>query len=220
MIQILLRHKDFIAVDKPEGLSAHNEPGADILSLVQRQLDLKELHLVHRLDKETSGVLLLTEKSQLVDLLQKAMQEKVYLCVGRKKWSGSESSGLWCWPLSDKAEGRINPQGPVALRKPCESQFEVIDSNAFMTAFRLKISSGRTHQIRKHTALAGHAILGDSRYNDPKYNRMISDRYQRSRMFLHASKLKLNWGGEVIDLTSPLPDDFKQLGLSVLSSAG
>lgn len=219
MISILRQDKDFIAVTKPEGLSSHNEPGADILSIVGKQLNVKSLFLVHRLDKETSGVILLTEKSQLVGPLQQAMQNKIYLCVGRKKWSGSAATGLWSWPLSDKAEGRKNPQGPSGLRKPCESQFEVLDFNSYLTAFRVQIHSGRTHQIRKHAALAGHALLGDGRYNDPNYNQMISEKYQSSRLFLHASELKLNWGGEVIKLISPLPNDFKQLGLNALSSA-
>lgn len=191
-----------------------------MISLTQQQLKAKELHLVHRLDKETSGVLLLTPDPRKIEALQQAMKEKIYVCVGRKKWDKLQTEGAWTWPLTDKAEGRQNPQGAAGLRKACESQFTVLDSNSYMTAFRVRILSGRTHQIRKHAALADHALVGDPRYNDKKYNEMIAEKYQTFRLFLHAAELSIEWSGESLRISAPLPVEFKQLGLGALSNDG
>lgn len=207
-LHILSENSDFLVVDKPAGLSVHNPlPGEPSL------LDLlpKGMHLVHRLDKETSGLVLVAKNSTTTTELMKALEEqgqKLYSALLRGSLPKTDSAQKWTWEISDKAEGRKNPQGQKNDRKKAETLWKVLASNKYLTLIEAQIITGRQHQIRKHTALAGHAIVGDSRYNDPKYNQKMATLYGTSRMFLHAQKLSFIWKQKEWSFTAPLPQEF------------
>ncbi|OFZ30226.1 MAG: hypothetical protein A2622_10320 [Bdellovibrionales bacterium RIFCSPHIGHO2_01_FULL_40_29] len=188
MIQILQENDFFIVLNKPPGVSVHNEKPS-LLDFLQSQK--RPPHFVSRLDRETSGLMIVAKTALLHETLSEALQQgtKTYRALLRNQWRESESN-QWAWPLTDKAEGRDNPQGKTAERLPCESHVQVIRSNKFFTEAAITILTGRQHQIRKHSALAKHPIVGDGRYNDKKYNDMIADRYKISRMWLHAECLQ------------------------------
>lgn len=213
-LKILQESADWLVVDKPVGLSVHNDK-MNVLTLLhelKRNPNLS-FHAVHRLDAETSGVLLVAKDAEIAAKLAEEMQKdschKTYHALLRGEMK--EDSVHWDWKLSDKAEGRKNPQGLSKDRKNCETLARVVEKNKYFSLVECEILTGRQHQIRKHAAIAKHAIVGDPRYNEPKYNERIAGLYGTDRMFLHASELRLHIAGREMVFHSPLPAEFRAL---------
>jgi len=213
-LKILQESADWLVIDKPVGLSVHNEKVnvLTVLTQIKRNPNLS-FHPVHRLDAETSGVLLVAKDAEVAAKLSEEMQKeschKSYVALLRGEME--KDSAIWDAKLSDKAEGRKNPQGLLKDRKNCETRIKVIEKSKYFTLAECEILTGRQHQIRKHAALAKHAIVGDHAYNDPKYNERIAGIYGTERMFLHASELRLRIAGREVKFTAPLPAEFKTL---------
>lgn len=193
-IYIIYQSQNWIAVDKPVGLSVHNnEDPENLLKLLEKQLKMMKLYPVHRLDKETSGVQILALNSEwaanLAQEFEKRAVEKIYTGVLRGKLA--EAEGSWKEPLTDKAEGRKNPSGISRERVPCETRFRILKSSNYFTLCEFNLITGRQHQIRKHAAMANHAIVGDPRYGDKNYNSKMAELYKSDRMFLHCSQVNL-----------------------------
>ena len=186
-IQILAENDSFLVVSKPAGLSVHNNSPSLSDFLTEKK---KALHFVNRLDLETSGLMIIAQKPELHAPLAKSLElgTKTYRALLRGGWKSGEKT-VWNLPLTDKSEGRMNPQGVAAGRVRAESHVTVIRTNTYLTEAHVTILTGRQHQIRKHAALARHAIVGDPRYNEPKYNQRIASLYKDGRMCLHAEKL-------------------------------
>jgi 23S rRNA-/tRNA-specific pseudouridylate synthase len=231
-INILVQNEQLIAVDKPAGLSVHNlEDETNLLQVLEKQIGSKKLFPVHRLDKETSGVQLLAFSSgaarDISEEFQKRSVKKIYIGVLRGQYHGSALTknqgqgrnedlvngklvgkgsdiqvGAWSYPLTDKAEGRKNPQGLAAQRIACETIYQVVRSNKYFTLLEFDLQTGRQHQIRKHALLSGHALIGDARYGDPKFNEKISNIYGTGRMFLHCARIEIR--GQVISANIPI----------------
>lgn len=207
-MKIIFQNSDFIAVDKPAGVSVHNtEDPENLLTILQK--DFKKIFPVHRLDKETSGVqvLALNEKAaQRLSLeFQNRLVKKIYFGVVRGVLKISE--GIWQQSLTDKAEGRKNPQGKSQDRVSAETRFQCQETSKYFSLVKFDLLTGRQHQIRKHCALAKHALVGDGRYGDPSYNQKIVSIYKTDRMFLHCQELHI--GGQVL-VSSP-PSEFESL---------
>lgn len=244
-LRLLSSGHGWLAVDKPTGISVHNDPEgrADAIHLAAEMLaadaDLRARtgwtpgqlpSPVHRLDRETSGILLLAVDSKVASVLQSAFQQKSESQNSNTPQSGSDASGrlaqktyvavvrgqvtsekrTWSWPLSDRAEGRDRPQGPSHLRKSSLTEFRIDRANRHLTRIVCELHTGRQHQIRRHAALAKHAIVGDKRYGESRFNRKIEDLYGIHRMFLHAMTLELEVGGKIgaIRLHCPPPPEF------------
>ena len=209
-IAVLYQDKDFLAVQKPAGVSVHNnEDPQNLLLMLQQQLSVTKLYPVHRLDKETSGIQLLAlneiSARNLSSEFEKRTVGKIYAGVLRGELK--QAQGIWNQALTDKAEGRKNPAGMSRDRIACETQFQVLNSNKFFSLCQFKLITGRQHQIRKHSALMNHPLVGDARYGDPKYNKKIADLYKTDRMFLHCHQIKIL--GQSFE--SPIPEVFKKL---------
>ncbi len=210
-LKILFQNADFVALDKPAGLSVHNvEDPQNLLDLAQTQLKVAKVYPVHRLDKETSGVQLLAlneaaARGLAEEFQQKNSVQKIY--YGVLRGSLKTQVGVWAQALSDKGEGRRSPAGVAKDRVPCETRFRVIRQSKYFTLCEFNLITGRQHQIRKHCALAEHALVGDPRYGDPKYNQRMSELYHEPRMFLHCSRVEIR--GQV--LASPLPECFERM---------
>ncbi len=201
------------AVNKLAGMSVHNDPQHDLLSVLQKQLGLTSaLHAVHRLDKETSGVILVAKDAatvhQLTQALQQPSAQKIYRALLRGAPKTSADSWIWSQPLTDKAEGRLNPQGKSQDRQACTTQVKKLRSTNYITEIHAQLVTGRQHQIRKHAAINKQAILGDPRYNDAKYNNMIQERYKVARMMLHAEILRFTWNENPLEIQAPTPKEF------------
>lgn len=209
-IKILSESADYLVIEKPIGLTIHNENTKEPSVLTELG---KSLLPVHRLDKETSGVVLLAKKkiaaALLADQFQNNKVRKVYQAILRGQMK--KESFDWKWAISDKAEGRKNPQGVSKDRVAARTLGKVVKSNEYLTWVEIEIKSGRQHQIRKHAAIDGHPIVGDPRYNDLTYNEKIATRFGTDRMFLHAGLLEFEWEGKRLTFESKIPAEFKKL---------
>jgi 23S rRNA-/tRNA-specific pseudouridylate synthase len=193
--QILEQNQFFLVVYKPESLSVHNQsPSLSELLTANK----KPLHFVNRLDRETSGLMVIAQRPELHNPLAQALQngKKFYRALLRSPWKSEEKDLIWSWPLTDQAEGYKNPQGKSAERLNAETKVKIIQKNRYFTEVELELLTGRQHQIRKHSLLAGHPIVGDPRYNEKKYNMNIEKIYGNHRMLLHAEKIEFVFNGQ------------------------
>ncbi|MGZ3772103.1 MAG: RluA family pseudouridine synthase [Pseudobdellovibrionaceae bacterium] len=216
-LSIIEKSKQWLIVNKPAGISVHNDIG-DVRSILKSQLpagSYDDIYPVHRLDKETSGLLLIaTDKktaASLAEQFQTHKTEKSYYALLRGAMEVSDQWQEWFAPLSDKAEGRKNPQGLSKDRVEAKTLYKVIKSNKFFSLVEVRLLTGRQHQIRKHAALAMHGIVGDPRYGDPKYNAKIAQIYGTERMFLHAFRLGIVIDCQNRSFEAPMPEEFEQI---------
>lgn len=223
--RILYEDEHLLALDKPSGLAVHGGSGVGFGAIeVLRALrpDARSLELVHRLDRDTSGLLLVAKRRSALRTLHAAMREgrvgKRYLALLNRAWNGG--SRRVDVPLEEhRPEGgermtRVGAQGRNAVstfipeRRFRESVLAAVD-----------IETGRMHQIRVHAAHIGHAVLGDDKYGD-----RIANRAARSgglgRMFLHAARLRFAHPGDgrEVTLEAPLEAALQQF-LESLSAA-
>lgn len=202
MFEILYEEKEWFVINKPAGISVHN---AEDKSIIQYYDNVAP---VHRLDKETSGILILSRNKAITAKLQKALEggHKKYICICRKPFS--KNSGKWTYPLTEKAQGFKSPQGPKKEQKDCLSIWRLLDKNQYFSMLEVEIKTGRTHQIRRHTLLAGYHIIGDNRYGDKKFNKKMASIYKTERMCLHAQSLEFSLDKKNITITSDIPVEF------------
>lgn len=203
MLKIIHENSFFIAIEKPHGVSIHNESPSLQVELVKNKLPL---HFVNRLDSETSGIVLVALKPEFHEPLRKALDEgqKKYIALlrGNLLKRNSEKKISWSWPISDKSEGRQNPQGLKKDQIAAQTEVEVLRASDYFTEIEVLLKTGRQHQIRKHAALSKHPIVGDKRYNDPKYNQKIAQIYNEPRMLLHAKSLLFHFNNQSYHIES------------------
>jgi RluA family pseudouridine synthase len=210
-IPVIAVGKGWLAVDKPAGITVHNQPARDLCALVSRLIQ-KEPELrrqvnvdpdfginpVHRLDKETSGVILLAADPKTFRFFSKQFEsrqvKKRYVAVlhGRpKNPEGDDSWGTWRWPLAKTAGGRCHPQGS-GRRLPCETRFRILDQSARYTMVEMEPLTGRKHQIRRHAKISGHPVVGDARYGSTRSVSYLRRNFDFDRIALHARALTLH----------------------------
>ena len=169
------------------------------------------LELAHRLDRDTSGLLVLAKKrSALVELhrmLREGEVEKVYVAVvrgvlGKKEFEIRESLHKH---VTAKGERRVSVKEDG---QPAITKVRLLKKSRDFSLVQLRLMTGRTHQIRVHLAHAGHPVLGDDKYGDFELNRALA-RQGVKRLFLHARRLAFKHpiDSKAISLESPLPDD-------------
>jgi 23S rRNA pseudouridine955/2504/2580 synthase len=205
-----------LVVDKPAGVAVHGGSGVSfgvIESLRAARPQAKILELAHRLDRDTSGLLIVAKKrSALVELhrmLREGEIEKIYLTVVKGRWEGKtreirESLHKY---VNAKGERRVSVRedGMTAVTKV--RMLKKIPEFSFL---EVELLTGRTHQIRVHLAHANHPILGDDKYGDFELNHRL-EKAGVHRLFLHASRLAFTHpvNREKLELKSPLPQDMK-----------
>ena len=202
-IYILDGGEGWVALEKPCGVSVHNEPGRDLVSVVTRLLaeDPKALkqgegagsatvHAVHRLDGETSGVVLFAFGKEAARYLTRQFEEKTVVkeYIALVHGTIDEPKGLWDTPLTKEAGGRTNAAG-TGKRKPSSTTFSVEARSLRYTLIACSPLSGRKHQIRRHAKLAGHPITGDRRYGSKRALAVLEERFGYNRLGLHARSL-------------------------------
>lgn len=213
MLTVLLENAFFTVLSKPNGMSVHNDANSVAEWLTEQK---KPLHFVNRLDRETSGLMVIAHKPEFHEPLSESLDQgqKIYRALLCGAWkiksqnsqSDSSSNSIeWSWPLTDQAEGFKNIQGLTADRKDCLSIVQLQRTNAYFSEVTVQIKTGRQHQIRKHAALHGQAIAGDHRYGNEKHNARIAKLYPQAppRLQLHAEKLSFRFQGQDYTISDP-----------------
>ncbi|WP_312255936.1 23S rRNA pseudouridine(955/2504/2580) synthase RluC [Stutzerimonas nitrititolerans] len=214
---IVYEDKALIVLNKPAGIAVHGGSGLSygvIEALRQLRPDAKELELVHRLDRDTSGLLMVAKKRSMLRHLHQELRgdgvDKRYMALVRGRWeTGKKQVNA---PLlknalrSGERMVEVTDEGKEAL-----TLFRVLRRfGDFATLVEARPVTGRTHQIRVHARHAGHAIAGDSKYGDEDFSREIRE-LGGKRLFLHAYGLKvpLPDGGE-LNLEAPVDEVWSQ----------
>jgi 23S rRNA pseudouridine955/2504/2580 synthase len=208
-------HEDdrLIVLDKPTGIAVHGGSGLShgvIEALRSARPDAPYLELVHRLDRETSGCLLIAKRRStlraLHELLREGRVEKRYLALVKGRWELGEVR------LEDRLRKTVRGGERVVTvdetGKTAASIFRPVEIGSAASLLEVRIMTGRTHQIRVQAAEAGHPLAGDERYGDRDYNRRMKQ-LGLERLFLHAASV--GWedpaSGEWRVYSTPLPDD-------------
>jgi 23S rRNA pseudouridine955/2504/2580 synthase len=217
---VVYEDEHLIAVNKPAGVAVHGGSGVSfgvIEQLRQARPAAKFLELVHRLDKETSGLLLIAKKRSALTALQDQLRAretgKVYAALVTGEWPARRK--VIDVPLhkflTGEGERRVRAVEPGHEEaKRSITLVKVAKRYSGYTLLDVTIKTGRTHQIRVHLAHEGHPIVGDDKYGDFAVNKAVARGAARfERMFLHAMRLRFQHpaSGEVIELEAPLPPE-------------
>ena len=218
--RILFEDDSLIALNKPAGLAVHGGSGVSLgaIELLRREFpEVKFLELVHRLDRETSGILLFAKKRKALlgmhEILRSGAKdgriEKHYLTLVKGVWKNERQHVKVRLQKFHTASGErrvsVDDDGQDA-----HSLFTLCKSFATATLLDAEIKTGRTHQIRVHLAHLGFPILGDDKYGDFALNKQLQSRGLK-RMFLHAHNLAFDHpiSGERLNITCGLPSELE-----------
>ncbi|WP_036769399.1 23S rRNA pseudouridine(955/2504/2580) synthase RluC [Photorhabdus australis] len=208
---ILYEDDHILVINKPSGTAVHGGSGLSfgvIEGLRVLRPEAKFLELVHRLDRDTSGILLIAKKRSVLRALHEQLRlkqmQKDYLALVRGQWQSH------CKVVQAPLLKNILQSGERIVKvsgegKPSETRFKIEERFTNATLVRASPITGRTHQIRVHAQYAGHPIAFDDRYGDKTFDSQLSD-MGLNRLFLHASALKFTHPstGETLRLEAPM----------------
>jgi len=212
---ILSEDRDFLVIDKPAGVASHGGSGISFgaIELLRAARPRDTLELVHRLDRDTSGVLVLARKRSALTALQAEIREgrveKRYLAL-LEGWLPKPKLIVDVALRKSVLQGgermvRVDEDG-----KPSRSRFSEVERFADATLAEIAIETGRTHQIRVHSAHIEHPVAGDEKYGDKAFNRAMREQGLK-RLFLHAARFEFSIGERSYGFSAPLPDDLKRV---------
>jgi 23S rRNA pseudouridine955/2504/2580 synthase len=223
--RIVYEDARLLVLDKPAGLAVHGGSNVTlgcIEALRSLRPQVKTLELVHRLDRATSGCLLVAKRRSalraLHALLREGSVEKRYFALVRGAWPEGVTRievPLVMTRREGEAHVKVGRDGKLAA-----SEFRLLERCGTVASFvEILLGTGRTHQIRVHAAHAGHPIAGDDRYGDREFNARL-ERLGLKRMFLHAHSVTFAWPdtAEEFSVSVPLPEELKRV-LDALSEA-
>lgn len=194
-IPLIFQDENIIVVNKPAGLNVHSDEGIgpDVVSLLKRQLDLTYLGVHHRLDREVSGVLALSARSDANPKMALAFEErqtqKEYLAIVAGK--PPRKAGIIDAPLAPRKDGSWQVVAPDAKgAKPALTRYRLEGQGAGYSLLHLTLETGRTHQLRVHLAHINCPIIGDTLYG-PGVKAKITSFANFPRLLLHAVRLTL-----------------------------
>lgn len=227
-LDILYLDEDIVVIDKPSGLLVHRTELASqeedaVVQRLNQQLD-KWVYPVHRLDRATSGILILALSSEVASLLSDQFLhgkiDKRYLCLVR---GYTENEGTIDHPLAKlnevKGRSRFKIEG---TEKEAVTHFEKVENyllpfpvskypTARCSLLKVKTEQGRKHQIRRHFKHLRHPLIGDTRYGCRHHNKLFCGLSLPLRLFLHASNIEFKHPTktEIVKLEAPIPADFQ-----------
>lgn len=212
--RILYEDEHVLALDKPAGLAVHGGSGVAvgvIEALRALRPESSSLELVHRLDRGTSGCLLLAKSRPALLGLHRMLREgrvrKRYLALVKGRWQGG-TRGVNAALARNRRHGVERVVGVTPEGKDAESRFTPKGVHGPATLVEIELVTGRTHQARVHAAHLGHPIAGDDKYGDYAFNRSLRPHGLR-RLFLHAAALRFTHPihGNTIEMEAPLPPE-------------
>lgn len=215
---VLFENDDCLIIDKPSGLAVHGGSGLrfgllDVIRAIRPENNYMEL--VHRLDRETSGCLMLAKNRQTLIFMHEQFKQKQitkkYLAGVEGNWQAGKKT-VSAPLIKNAMQGgermvEVNPQGKEAI-----SHFRLIQHYNRLSLVEVDLQTGRTHQIRVHAAHEGHPVAGDRKYGDKIYNGWAREQGLK-RLFLHAYWLEFYLPGqsERTQINSPLPSDLQMV---------
>ncbi len=216
---IVFEDARLLALNKPSGLASHGGSGIShgAIESLRALRPGQSLELVHRLDRDTSGLLVVAKKRSALRELQALLREdhgagidKRYLTL----LTGRMPDGLMSVDAPLHVGLRQGGERHVTVHangKPSTSHFRVLERRGGQSYCEVRIETGRTHQIRVHAQHIGHAVAGDDKYGDPETNKRLRDQAGLKRLFLHAASLRfaLDEGRADYVLDAPLPADLR-----------
>jgi 23S rRNA pseudouridine1911/1915/1917 synthase len=230
-LDILDETEEFLAINKPAGLIVHESAGAGKNNLVevllQKYPELKKVGedpqrpaIVHRLDRDASGLMIIPKTQEMFEYLKKEFQarrvKKEYLALVYGKLSKDEDTINF--PIDRSRDGYKMAAHPVLKKgeqntdgKRAITEFEVLKRFVNYTLIKLRTKSGRTHQIRVHMSAYGHPLVGDDLYGTPK-TKILNKKLNPGRIFLLAKKLSFtDLSGEKKEFEIDIPGDLSAL---------
>jgi 23S rRNA pseudouridine955/2504/2580 synthase len=208
---IIFEDRDFLVIDKPAGLASHGGSGLDFgaIELLRAARPGETLELAHRLDRDTSGVLVLTRRRAALTALQQMIRDgeivKQYLALlgGHPKSAKFDVNVPLRKSTLQGGERmvRVSDDG-----KPALTTFKVISSYAATSLAEVTLYTGRTHQIRVHAQYVGHPLAGDEKYGERDLNRRMRD-FGLRRLFLHAARFEFAMNDKTYSFSAPLAPD-------------
>jgi len=234
-LKILFEDEHLLVVDKPAGMVVHPAPGhsggtlvnallAHINTSIDSRLDALRPGIVHRLDKDTSGLLVVAKTFEAHENLSYQIKERaagrVYLAVSCGHWPYRQ--GRIETPVGRSSKNRKKMSVLTAGGRPAVTVYRVLESFPLGELVEVVLHTGRTHQIRVHFAHRGHPVMGDPLYGGRKAVRNCGAAYGNmvrmlldacNRQALHAYKLSFKHpaSGEAVEFTSPPPEDFQRV---------
>jgi 23S rRNA pseudouridine955/2504/2580 synthase len=221
---IVFEDARLLAINKPSGLASHGGSGIShgAIETLRALRPRETLELVHRLDRDTSGLLIIAKKRSALTELQALMREsdaddgrgiaKRYLAL----LAGRMPDGIMTVdaPLhiglrqGGERHAQVHPNG-----KPSLSHFRVLERRGGQSYCEVRIETGRTHQIRVHAKHIGHPVAGDDKYGEPEVNKRLRDQVGLRRLFLHAASLEfaLDGGRAEYVLDAPLAPELVEV---------
>lgn len=212
---IMHEDRDFIVIDKPAGMAAHGGSGVShgVIELLRHLRPEEDLQLAHRLDRDTSGIIVVCRRRAALRAVQEALRSqqvvRQYLALlegvpARERFDVNVPLRKFV-PAGGEHLVRVSPDG-----KPALSFFRRIERYGSATLYEVTLATGRTHQIRVHAAHVGHPVAGDGKYA----SHAACARFHAAglrRLFLHASRFEFTWREETRSFTASLPDELKQV---------
>jgi len=207
-LQMVFEDTNLLVIDKPAGLAVHEGKTVSkrdsVLGILERQYRDSQIkpQLVHRLDQDTSGLLLVAKNQKTAEELEQAFEtgavDKEYLAlvVGRL----ANYQGKIDTPLPGREGNLVR-----AL-----TRYWVVKRFSDMTLVRVAIETGRLHQIRLHFAQLGHPVVMDDQHGDFGFNKRFRKEFGLKRQFLHAEKLRLTFAGKLHQWQAELPRDLER----------
>ena len=229
-LPIVLEDAALLVVDKPSGVAVHGGSGVShgvIESLRAERPQERFLELAHRLDRDTSGLLVLARKRSALTELHRMLREgevdKRYLAVVKGRWPRRRT--LVEAPLHKYVTGAGERRVAVHVGgQAARTEVRLLRASEAFSLLELRLLTGRTHQIRVHLAHSGHPVVGDEKYGDFELNRSLARQGSEGikRLCLHAERLSFRHPvtGKVLKLASPLPEDIDRFLRAQLGPSG
>ena len=212
--RIITETDDYLALDKPTGMAVHGGSGVR-LGLIETLRASRSgfLELVHRLDRDTSGVLLLAKSRTALTELHKAFRERAtakhYRLVVHGQWQGGART------VRHRLHRFVTASGERRVRvqddgRGAQTVFTPLEVTPTLSCLQAELITGRTHQARVHALAEGHPIVGDDKYV-PERLRAAEVNVHAGRLMLHAESLRIVIGGERVRFTAAVPQAFEAL---------
>lgn len=211
-LTVVFQDADMLVIDKPAGLAVHEGKSVSkrdsMLGILEQQFRDSEVtpQLVHRLDRNTSGLLLVAKNQKTAEELERAFE------TGAQKAIEKEYLALVVGRLASN-HGKIDTALPGRDGKPVRAltRYQVVKRFSQVTLVRVAIETGRLHQIRLHFAALGHPVVMDDQHGDFGFNKQFRKDYGLKRQFLHAQKLRIEIAGTWQQWTAPLSQDLQKV---------